>query len=335
MRDITTSRDEVAVAFAADENVALGLYVAIFSLLTHLSDTVDCTVFVADGGLRFSTKEKLSKLVDEFTNARIATIQLSTQRLEHLKDPTYVGRGSYLRFLIPERVQDQYDQVIYLDVDVLVLQDIGKLSSVDMEGTTVMACQDYVFPTITEARNVTKVSEVAGLPLETPYFNAGVLKIDTERWIKRRITEKSIDLLEENPTQLVLDDQDALNATLYNDWSILHPVWNVQLNWVSDEKNEIKLKNYSKKNFEEVLRNPGILHYNHSVKPWNMGFAGQYRKVYLQHLKHSPYMNFVEYELWLAMSLIRHVGVQAYAMGARYTRPYRHQIRRLLRGKSV
>lgn len=197
-----------------------------------------------------------------------------------------------------------------------------------------MACQDYVFPTITEARSVTKVSEVAGLPLDTPYFNSGVLKIDTERWVARKITEQSIDLLEEHPTQLLLDDQDALNATLHNDWSILHPVWNVQLNWVSDKKNKINLQNYTGANVKKILSRPGILHYNHSVKPWDMGFAGQYRKVYLQHLKHSPYMSRVEYRVWLATNLIRHVGVQAYAMGARYTRPYRHQIRRLLRGTS-
>jgi lipopolysaccharide biosynthesis glycosyltransferase len=328
-------RKEVAIGFAADENVALGLYVAIFSVLANLSEDVRCSIYIADGGLAASTKEKLEALGRTADSADVTILDVSSRAVDHLRDPDYVGRGTYLRFLIPENVRDQHERLIYLDTDVLVLKDISEMYFEDMRGHSVLACQDYIFPTIEDVSAVTGLAKVSDLSADTPYLNSGVLLIDTERWEKEAITERSIAMLETHPDHLALDDQDALNATLQGYWGILDPVWNVQLNWVSDPKNTIRLKPLRDAEARrKVLKDPGVLHYNYMVKPWDMGFAGPYRRIYLQYLKASGYMGRLEYTRWLAQKRVWHAGKRTYRGAAAVTRPYRHRIASLLRGRT-
>lgn len=326
-----TSAEEVAVAFAADENIAIGLYVSVYSLVRHASRDPEYFVYILDGGLSERTRYKVKKLEEIKDNVEIKLINKYSNTTRKLKDPERVGRSAYLRFVIPGILDGRHDKIIYLDSDTLVNKDIYKVSCKNMDENIVMATQDFLLPRVRDAQKYTQMSDVFGLPGDEPYFNSGVLLIDVEKWNEENISDKCIDAIYNNNDKLVMDDQDALNGVLYKRWGILDPRWNVQLNWM--EKDGKVFRNESlvhKIGRENILNDPGITHYNVRKKPWEMGTKGVFRKRYLDYLKSSGWFSKDEYYRYVFTKYAHHAVHECYDFVAEASRPIRHSLRRSL-----
>jgi lipopolysaccharide biosynthesis glycosyltransferase len=327
------AKEEVAVAFAADENIAIGLYVAVYSVVRNANSEAEYTVYVLDGGLSMGTKKKIKQIGLEKENVKIEIIEDFHDETSKLKDPERVGRSAYLRFLIPSLIGERHDRLIYLDSDVLVGKDVFGMAKQDMGKNIVMATQDFLLPTVKDAKKYTRMTDVFNLPSGEPYFNSGVLMIDVEKWKNKKISERCIDIIHKNNEELVMDDQDALNGVLYRRWGMLDPRWNVQLNWM--EKNEKTFRHeriVCKIGRENILKNPYLIHYNVRKKPWNMGTKGKFRKKYLKYLRESNWFEGGGYYRYVLTKYINHVAHECYRYGAEISRPIRCKLRPELNG---
>ena len=107
----------------------------------------------------------------------------------------------------------QCDKVLYLDSDMVILDDVAKIYDTDMEGKPSAAVPD-VFSSILQEHSV----EIGNLDYKKT-FNAGVLLMDTKKFEEEKIREKCLRLLEEDYNRkirkLIFADQDALNLVLY------------------------------------------------------------------------------------------------------------------------
>lgn len=313
-----TVEREVAVAFAADEGVALGLYVSVYSLLLNASEEIQYVVYIFDGGLSTRTIDKIIQLGSRYPQAEIKVMSVSTDAVDELREPQHVGRGAYLRLLVPGEVMSRHQKVIYLDSDVLVLEDISKMYFRDMGGHTVMASKDYLYPTVEKVSEITEMPGVVSQSPNEPYFNSGVLLIDTKKWVNGRVTQKSVESLKKYPERSPFADQDALNCALSNSWGILEPKWNVQVAGAKKEEAEHL--------YENASRMSKIIHFNISIKPWMMGYNKMFREVYLKNILSSGWFIGNDKYKYAVMRSVGDTVYNTYNHLAELTRPIRHRL---------
>ncbi|SDN11923.1 Glycosyl transferase family 8 [Dendrosporobacter quercicolus] len=136
---------------------------------------------------------------------------------------------------------------MYLDEDILCLQEISELVHLDMGKHLAAVVSDV----LSVAR---RQSEALNLQSEC-YFNAGVLLINVHQWLKQNISEKALSLLSDRSKNYVFLDQDALNLILDNAKKILPQKWN----FISEK--------HEKTN---IPKNTILLHCAANPKPWDI-----------------------------------------------------------------
>jgi lipopolysaccharide biosynthesis glycosyltransferase len=167
----------------------------------------------------------------------------------------HISRATYARLLLASSLAATVSRVLYLDADILVLDDLGPICRLDLDGAVLGAVRDRRLDTYIKAGNTT----LAGRPIPRvrDYFNAGVLLIDVARWRAERISEKALDYLERYPHSLY-SDQDALNAACDGVWKKLDSRWNYyQIDL------ERPIANIS------TAQRPAIIHFQGCLKPWD------------------------------------------------------------------
>ena len=160
----------------------------------------------------------------------------------------------YYRLELAERLPD-VSRVIYLDCDVVVLDDIEKLWTVDLRGKPLGGIGDRA-----GLQEVRRCYADGGI-----MFNSGVMALDLELWRRENHTEKLAAFWKENHSWMHFADQGLLNAYFRNAYTLLPQRWNI-INSVY--RNPVVLGMYTEEEVREAIRNPGIVHFTGHHKPW-------------------------------------------------------------------
>ena len=189
-------------------------------------------------------------------SASISWVPVDLDRFKEFTTTRYISRMTYARLLIPQVLPQTVSRVLYLDADILVLEDLRPLWESDLHGAIVGAVPDLWVPQM-------KRSDI---PRVKDYFNAGVLLIDLTQWRDERISDKAIEYLAEH-TRSPFADQDALNAVCDGRWARLDRRWNLQdggvLVWEMAAE-----------------QRPGIIHFVSRCKPWKPEFMNVNASLY-------------------------------------------------------
>jgi glycosyltransferase involved in cell wall biosynthesis len=128
-----------------------------------------------------------------------------------------------------------------------------------------------------------------------PYFNAGVLVLNLERWRAENISQKVFRYLREYRKYLNFEDQEGLNAVLAGDWGMLDPKWNVQSSilsyarWAASTfKEEIRAVR------NDLLHNPHIYHFTGPNKPWHLNYEHPAKVKWRYYLEKTGWFNEIE-----------------------------------------
>ena len=142
-----------------------------------------------------------------------------------------------------------YDKVIYLDCDTIVLGDISELYNYDIKDYFIAGALEEVMQTVDTFGNY--VEQFLGVPRKQ-YINAGVLLINNKRFLKFKIAEKFVELAKQY-TFRVTQDEDYLNVLCKNRIKILNLGWN-KTAYKNDAFDDKDLK---------------LIHYKINWKPWH------------------------------------------------------------------
>lgn len=138
---------------------------------------------------------------------------------------SHLARATYLRLWIAEVFCD-YDRLLYLDADMFAdLGGFGRLMEVDLGGRVIGAVRDM--QQWQRPNRHVKEFRIAGLPA-LPYFNAGLLLIDTARFREEGLLRRCLAIAGARPEAVIHHDQSLLNLALAGNWAELSPVWNWQ-----------------------------------------------------------------------------------------------------------
>lgn len=178
----------------------------------------------------------------------------------------------YLRLHVGD-LADVHRLALYLDVDTVVLKSLRPLLQIPLRGQMFGASRD-IFIHIIDHR----LARVAAMcDIGVPYFNSGVMLIDTNAWRQKQVARQTIDLLDNHPW-LRLRDQDALNVLFSREWRMLDPEWNVMPSPYENSPLYVPLlrrlaaQGYGPEYLAELERRANILHYVGPIKPWHANF---------------------------------------------------------------
>lgn len=244
------SSKEIPVFFAVDDGYCPFLAVAIQSLIDNSSDEYTYLIKILNTDISDENKKKISRYERENVDIEFVDLNYYIKKVkDKLYTRDYYSKTTYFRLFLPN-LYPQYDKVLYLDSDIVILDDIAGLYDTDMGDNLVAAAPDDVIQ-FNEVFQV-YVEKVVGVADYRRYFNAGILLMNLDEMRKFRFQEKFIYSLD-RITFAVAQDQDYLNRLCKGRVKLIDRAWNRMP--IADPK--IKTENVK------------LVHYNLAFKPWH------------------------------------------------------------------
>lgn len=249
------SGSKIEVALAADQNLRDELPAVLESLLSHTSRPVQFHIMTR--GLDRQYWEAIRR---SFAQASFSFYDFDIVNYgEQLKMLSHTTVSTMDRLLLPELLSG-LDKVIYLDIDIMVLDDLGKLWDLDITSHKLAgklsnhAAWKYGYNLVYQAAQSLPHHSAWELrrrmhaegPLAFNAFNAGVLIMNLARMREDKFSENFIPLIE----RYKMNDQDVLNVYARTDRLELGVEWNA----VPGQDN---------------LDGAKIVHFAGAVKPWD------------------------------------------------------------------
>lgn len=190
--------------------------------LDEQGDVGDCRVVVFSVGLRNRDKHDL-RLSFGRSAARLSFIDIdpNTPPLKQLLPTRWtLGPANYARLFIPTILKGEDDRVLYLDCDIIVAGSLKPLQAIDFGGNIAAAAPE------SDQGLHPSLDSRADLPPDIPYFNAGVMLIDIERWNRENFTDKVFEFILRHQEKLRFPTQDPLNCVIRGRFVRLGREWN-------------------------------------------------------------------------------------------------------------
>ncbi len=223
----------IPIFLSSDNNYAPFVATTIASICDNTRSF--CEFYVLDGGITEENRKKIYSLNKKFNNFSLEFINIDTEKefssINYKNDCRHVTISTYNRLLIP-KLKPDIKKCIYLDVDLIVLDNIKTLFDYDLNKFTIGAVEDF-------ESNIRNRDFIVS---EHKYFNAGVLLINCKKWQQENVTQEIFELETKYREQLKFADQDLLNKYFENNYKNLPQKFNV----ISPTENtEIAIRHYA------------------------------------------------------------------------------------------
>lgn len=266
----------VHIACAADAAYVKPLATMLHSVFANVGPGRSVLVHTLDGGIADADKA----LMEESCRGGPGSIRWVAANDTRFPGVPLWGRMSvstYYKLLLAERLPADLRKVIWLDCDLIVLGDVGRLWDEDLAGHHVLAAQDAVVPRVSSRSGVAGWKEL-GIPADASYFNAGVMSIDLALWRRDRVGDRALEYVRRHRDRVYFWDQEGLNAVLAGLWGPLDPRWNHNVSVPGATRSARR---------EE--RDPWIIHFAGNVKPWRIAVRKAPHELYFRYLDMTPW----------------------------------------------
>lgn len=267
----------IRCVFASDNNYVPYLAVTIKSLLEHISNENFYEIYILENGISLYN-QKLIKNLNLVENVKIEFINVDIY-LEELKQKKfytacYLNLSTYFRFFVT-KIFHNFDKILYLDCDIIILEDIANLYNIEMPDDNLLAAvRDYgVINLLNDKKRIdiykyeNYFKNKLKLTIPTDYFQAGVLVMNLKELRKIDLINLCYEKINEIKKPLFVD-QCILNSLFYNKVEFLPMKWNL-LSYLLFDEDKMFLANDLKKAYYETIENKkGIIHYAIFEKPW-------------------------------------------------------------------
>lgn len=177
----------------------------------------------------------------------------------------------YYRLLAPHLLPESVKRVLYLDPDTLIINSICPLWETELDGNLFAAAAHTGKTEL--ASNINQLR----LGIEGDYYNSGVLLMDLEAGRREIQPETLFHYVAGHRKELVLPDQDVLNA-LYS--KRILPLADVLWNYDARNYSAYLLRSGGLYDLEWVMQHTGILHFCGKEKPWKPKYIHRFGILY-------------------------------------------------------
>ncbi len=204
------------IAFGVDANYLPPMAAAMMSIVDK-NPNMKLVFHVVATGFSSADRAKIEAFAEE-KGLTICVHETDREAFQDFPDPVHLTHATYNRFLICAVLKGIATKVLYLDSDIICLGSLQELFALEMGDKICAVVEDF---------EQEKSKQLIGLSGPDPYFNAGVLYIDVEKWNAHGITQTLFNLLTEGKRKLPQKDQDALNVALEGKAFFLERKWNL------------------------------------------------------------------------------------------------------------
>ena len=237
-------KDVIPVFFACNDRYVPYLDTAIISLVSHVSDDNEYRITVMKTDISEENQRALKKHAKTNVSIEFFDVQDMLEPVKgKLPEMFYFGVAAYFRFFI-ETSFPQYDKAVYLDSDVILLEDIAELYRTDIGDNLVGAV--YEQNTDRSPLFTNYVENIIGIPYYT-YFNSGVMVMNLKEFRKIKVQDRFIGMLTEYNFDCLAPDQEYLNVICHGRGKYLPTGWNKH-SFPEAPEGELKLCHYALSN---------------------------------------------------------------------------------------
>ena len=179
------------------------------------------------------------------------------------------SKETYYRLLIPEIIKTDF--VLYLDVDTLILNNLSKLLSTNIDNHCLAAVNDFGFHNHLDFIIPDKSNY---------YFNTGVMLLNLKIWRSENLSYKIYNFIKTYPSIIKYVDQCSINAIIPYNYLKLDAIYNFQLGSL---KNKI-INNLSKNYIIHFTTSKNLIYF--------MDFNSVAQKHFFNYLKNTKYPKF-------------------------------------------
>lgn len=186
------NKNLVPVCFSINDRYAPLLAVTLLSMAKHSNPNNNYDIVILTSSLSNENQQKIKKAIYNYPNFSVRVFDVAPLiygfnfYTESEPTNTKYSEEIYFRMLEPALMQ-LYKKVIYLDADLVVLDDVAKLLEPDLDGKMLAAVRDYEGIANCYSNDYEKtryrINEIGIKDFEN-YFISGVLVINNEEFNK-------------------------------------------------------------------------------------------------------------------------------------------------------
>lgn len=242
----------INILISVDSNYLDKAQTLLFSVRQHTQE--DISIYLLNHRLMKSEICKFSSYLQNKCRMQLHMIDISNTVLDNFP---VIGSGftieTYYRILAQFLLPDSLDRILWLDADMVVLQDLASLYHQDFDGMMYVVCPDSKC----DSNWVRECKEKLSLPESHVYFNAGMLLMDLKALRNGMTLEEMLQQCNLIRDKLTYNDQDILNYLYQNDVKYA--------NWKKYNYQLIGINRIPKDELKQIV----VLHYCGGNKPWN------------------------------------------------------------------
>lgn len=258
---LTSEIIDMQIVLASDENYLPFAYVTMHSVLQQRKEPyfINFTIMVPE-----RTKPIFINRFWQFENYQITYKEVSDDYFGNLKmNIPHITKPTYYRLIISKLLSDTVTKCLYLDTDIIVLDDLRTLYEMDFEDSYVIGgkCSEL----IANVARQKKYADYLQISDMNSYVNAGVLLFNLEELRKNKMSDI---FLKSSTQNWICQDQDVINRCCYGKIKIFDYRYNiysfafgVNSNWLEST--------FKKEEIDTAMDKPAIIHYaTKEAKPW-------------------------------------------------------------------
>lgn len=216
-------KKEIPIFFAVDDAYIPFLAVTIKSLSKKINKSNIYNLRILYTNITKENQKEIMKYKNENIIIEFVNVNESLKKLEgKLLIRDYYSNATYYRILIPN-LYPQYEKVLYLDSDIVILDDIAKLYNVNINNYLIGAVSEHWFRNYSEFKGYGE--KVIGLKSYKKYINAGIMLMNLQKLRYIQFEDKFLHLLETVKYRFA-QDQDYFNRICKGNIKYLKEYWN-------------------------------------------------------------------------------------------------------------
>ncbi len=251
-------------------------------MLTSLcisNQETEFTVYIAHSSIdkkEFYTLE--NKLKDYKMN--IVPIKIKSNILGDAPITDRYPKEMYYRIFAAQYLPNDIDRILYLDPDLVVINNISTLYNTDFENNLFIAASHV-------KKTLRKLNEIRlDMPADSYYINSGVMVLNLTLLRETQNIQQVLDYIEKYKKLLILPDQDVISS-IYGGriLEVDRLVYNMTEHEYAKTQLSKKTRHIDLKWIEE---NSVIVHYCGRNKPWKKNYKGNLGYLYKKYEKLVP-----------------------------------------------
>lgn len=270
MTEIKIQPQAIPIVLAANQNYVPILYTCAQSIVDHTSDDNNYEIYIFHTDITAESQHTLQKNLTR-SNVHITFVNVSKNVAGYvLQAKAYITTETYYRFLILD-ILNGYSKVIYLDCDMIIRRDVAELYHIDIGTNLIAAALDAENAgecSIANSDLKEYFQETLALQDAYTYFQAGVLIFNVTEMNKVTSVEKLLEMSDTGSYRF--SDQDILNIICKGRVAYLDMAWNLLFDCKHFRWHNVisYAPSYIQNAYEEARKDPYIIHYAGSEKPW-------------------------------------------------------------------